>query len=37
LDPKIAKPFEDICRGLIRSLVSQIANRPTISAQLPVL
>lgn len=37
LDSKISKPFEDICRGVVRSLVTQIANRPTVSAQLPVL
>ena len=37
LDPLIAKPFEDVCRGLVRSLATQIANRPTISAPLPVL
>jgi ATP-binding protein involved in chromosome partitioning len=37
LDPRIAKPFEDICRGLVRSLVDQIAARPTLSAPLPVL
>jgi ATP-binding protein involved in chromosome partitioning len=37
LNPSIAKPFENICRALVRSLVSQIANRPTLSAPLPVL
>lgn len=37
LNPMIAKPFEDVCRGLVRSLASQIANRATISAPLPVL
>ena len=37
LEPMIAKPFEDVCRGLVRSLVTQIANRPTISAPLPIL
>jgi ATP-binding protein involved in chromosome partitioning len=36
-DPAIAKPFENICRGLVRSLASQIANRPSIAAPLPVL
>ena len=37
LDPIIAKPFEDVCRGLVRSLATQIANRPTLSAPLPIL
>jgi ATP-binding protein involved in chromosome partitioning len=37
LDPTIARPIENICRGVVRSLVTQIANRPTVSAQLPVL
>jgi ATP-binding protein involved in chromosome partitioning len=36
-DPMIAKPFENICRGLVRSLVSQIASRSSISAPLPIL
>ena len=36
-DPTISKPFENICRGLVRALATQIANRPTISAPLPVL
>ena len=36
-NPLIAKPFEDVCRGLVRSLASQIENRPTVSAPLPVL
>jgi ATP-binding protein involved in chromosome partitioning len=36
-NPAIAKPFENICRGLVRSLVTQIAARPTLSAPLPVL
>ncbi len=37
LDPTIAKPFENICRGVVRSLATQIANRPTLSAPLPIL
>lgn len=36
-DPNIAKPFENVCRALVRSLTTQIANRPTLSAPLPVL
>ena len=36
-DPNIAKPFENICRGVVRSLATQIANRPTLSAPLPIL
>jgi ATP-binding protein involved in chromosome partitioning len=37
LRPEIAKPFENIARALVRSLATQIANRPTVSAPLPVL
>jgi ATP-binding protein involved in chromosome partitioning len=37
LDPVIAAPFEKVCRGVVRALAAQIANRPTVSAQLPVL
>lgn len=36
-NPRIAKPFEDACRALARSLRDQIAARPNPSAQLPVL
>jgi ATP-binding protein involved in chromosome partitioning len=36
-DPLIAKPFEDICRGLVRSLASQIAMRPSLATPLPIL
>lgn len=37
LDPNISKPFEKVCKALVRSLTTQIANRPTLSAPLPVL
>ncbi|MEQ1828321.1 MAG: Mrp/NBP35 family ATP-binding protein [Pirellula sp.] len=37
LDPVIAKPFENICRGVVRSLAAQIANRPSLAAPLPIL
>lgn len=36
-DPRIAKPFEDVCRALTRSVADQIATRPNVGAPLPVL
>jgi ATP-binding protein involved in chromosome partitioning len=36
-DPRIAKPFEDVCRALTRSVADRIAARPTLGAPLPVL
>jgi ATP-binding protein involved in chromosome partitioning len=36
-EPRIAKPFEDVCRALTRSIADQIAARPNIGAPLPVL
>jgi ATP-binding protein involved in chromosome partitioning len=36
-NPRIAKPFEDVCRALVRSVTDQIAARPTLSGPLPVL
>lgn len=36
-EPAIAKPFEDVCRGLVRSVADQIAARPNVGAPLPVL
>lgn len=35
--PRIAKPFEDVCRALVRSVTDQIASRPMSGAPLPVL
>lgn len=36
-NPGIAKPFEDVCRALTRSIADQIAARPNVGAALPVL
>jgi ATP-binding protein involved in chromosome partitioning len=36
-NPRIAKPFEDVCRALARSVADQIAARPSVGAPLPVL
>jgi len=36
-DARIAKPFEDVCRALVRSVTDNIASRPLASAALPVL
>jgi ATP-binding protein involved in chromosome partitioning len=36
-DPKIAKPFDDVCRALVRSVCTQITSRPAAAASLPVL
>jgi ATP-binding protein involved in chromosome partitioning len=36
-NPRIAKPFEDVCRALTRSIADQIAARPSIGTPLPVL
>jgi ATP-binding protein involved in chromosome partitioning len=36
-NPRISKPFEDVCRALVRSVTDQIAIRPMSGAPLPVL
>jgi ATP-binding protein involved in chromosome partitioning len=36
-NPRISKPFDDVCRALVRSVADQIAARPTQGAPLPVL
>ncbi|MFN7731014.1 MAG: P-loop NTPase [Pirellula sp.] len=36
-DPKIAKPFEDVARALVRSVSAHVTSRPAGAAQLPVL
>jgi len=36
-DPAISKPFENICRALVRSVTDQIAAKGPASASLPVL
>jgi ATP-binding protein involved in chromosome partitioning len=36
-DPKIAKPFEDVARALVRSVSAHVTRRPAGAAQLPVL
>jgi ATP-binding protein involved in chromosome partitioning len=36
-NPRISKPFEDVCRSLVRSVTDQIAARPMSGAPLPVL
>lgn len=36
-NPNISKPFEDVCRALVRSITDQIAAKGPASAALPVL
>jgi ATP-binding protein involved in chromosome partitioning len=36
-DPRLAKPFEDVCRALVRSVTDRLASRPAAAASLPVL
>jgi hypothetical protein len=36
-DPRIAKPFEDVCRALVRAMTARIAADPLAKISLPVL
>ena len=36
-DPRLAKPFDDVCRALVRSVTDRLASRPAAAASLPVL
>jgi ATP-binding protein involved in chromosome partitioning len=36
-DPRIAKPFEDVCRALVRAITARIAADPLAKISLPVL
>jgi ATP-binding protein involved in chromosome partitioning len=36
-DPRVSKPFEDVCRALVRSITARVAADPLSKISLPVL
>ncbi|MFM7929956.1 MAG: ATP-binding protein, partial [Pirellula sp.] len=36
-DPRVSKPFEDVCRALVRAITARVAADPLAKISLPVL